>query len=266
MQETKNKGIITLTTDWGPRDHYCGAVKGAILSGYPNVTIVDISHQIPPFSLKQASFVLRNAWSHFPEGTVHIIGINTEESENTPHIALKYKNHFFIGADNGIFALLFDERPDTIVELTIPQDSGHFIFSTRNRFVKAAIHLSQGKPIEELGDVRSELKALISMQPQVSGGTIRGRVIYIDNYENVFLNIPEKLFLETGMKRKFNLIIKGKSHSQGQVRDAYSDVPDGEIAILFSTTGYLEIAINKGNAASLLGLKYDDIVVIDFEP
>ncbi|MGV8114496.1 MAG: S-adenosyl-l-methionine hydroxide adenosyltransferase family protein [Lentimicrobium sp.] len=256
--------IITLTTDWGPRDHYSGVVKGAILSKLPEARIVDITHQIPPFNVKQASFILRNSFPHFPDGTVHIVGVNTEESELTPHIALLYRNHYFIGADNGIFTLMFDGLPDKIVELTIPQDSGHFIFSTRDRFVKAAVHLATGKPVEELGDVRNELKALISMQPQINGNIISGRVIYIDNYENVFLNITEKEFLETGMRRRFSLNIKGKTHPVNVVRNAYSDVPEGEIAVLFSTTGYLEIAINKGNASSLLGLRNDDVVLIEF--
>lgn len=256
--------IITLTTDWGIRDHYAGVVKGAILSKLPEARIVDITHLIPPFDLKRASFILRNTFHQFPEGSVHIVGVNTEESEAIPHIAISYRNHFFIGADNGIFALMFDQVPDRIIELTIPQDSGKFIFSTRDRFVKAAIHLATGKPIEELGHERDDMKALISMKSQINGNVISGRVIYIDNYENVFLNITEQEFLETGMKRNFLLNIKGRTHTVKKLRNAYSDVPEGEIAVLFSSTGYLEIAINKGKASSLLGLKYDEVVLVEF--
>lgn len=256
--------VITLTTDWGSRDHYAGAVKGAIISRLPDARIVDITHRIPAFDVKQASFILRNTFHHFPEGSIHIIGVNTEESESTPHVAILYRKHFFIGADNGVFALMFDRSPEKIVELTIAQDTGYFIFSTRDRFVKAAVHLAKGGTIEELGDVRSELKALITLRPQINGSTIAGRVIYIDNYENAFLNVTSGEFAEVGQNRKFSLNIKGKTHPVSTIRDAYGEVPEGEIAVLFSTTGFLEIAINKGNAAGLLGIATDDVILIEF--
>ena len=257
--------IITLTSDWGLRDHYIASVKGALISRLPDVRIVDISHHISPFNLKQGSFVLRNAFPAFPKGTIHIVGLNTEESESTPHIALLHDGHFFIGTDNGIFTLMFDTLPEKIIELEIPQDSGYFTFSSRDRFVKAAVHLAKGEPLEELGNLRSDLNALISMKPQINGNTIAGRVIYIDNYENVFLNISYTELEDTGNRRKFALNIKGRKYQVNQLRRAYTDVPDGEIAIIPSSTGFIEIAINCGNAASLLGLHVDDVVLIEFE-
>ena len=257
--------IITLTSDWGIRDHYIAAVKGTLMSRLPDVRIVDISHHISPYNLKQGSFVLRNAFPAFPKGTIHIVGINTEESETTPHIALLHDGHYFVGTDNGIFTLMFDVLPEKIIELEITQDSGYFTFSTRDRFVKAAVHLAKGGPLEDLGNLRSDLKALISMKPQIDGNTIAGRVIYIDNYENVFLNISYTELENTGHKRKFSLNIKGRKYQVNQLRSAYSDVPNGEIAIIPSSTGYLEIAINQGNAASLLGLHTDEVVLIEFK-
>ncbi len=256
--------LITLTSDWGTRDHYAGAVKGSIYSKLPEARVVDITHDIPPFDVKKASFILRNAFINFPEGTIHIVAINTEESETTPHLAILYKGHYFIGADNGLFSLVYDEQPEKIVELTIMQDTGYFVFSSRDRFVKAAVHLANGNSIDELGDIRTDLKPLFTMKPQINANSISGRVIYIDNYENAFLNIRADEFSEVGKNRRFNLVIKGKSHSVNTVREAYSAVPESEIAVIFSTTGYLEIAINKGNAASLLGIRVDDIILIEF--
>ncbi|MBK9356718.1 MAG: SAM-dependent chlorinase/fluorinase [Bacteroidales bacterium] len=118
--------------------------------------------------------------------------------------------------------------------------------------------------MEELGVVRSELKALITLRPQINGSTIAGRVIYIDNYQNVFLNVNAADFSEVGNNRKFSLNIKGKTHPVNTVRDAYGEVSEGEIVVLFSTTGFLEIAINKGNAAGLLGIATDDVILIEF--
>ncbi|GAB1405832.1 MAG: SAM-dependent chlorinase/fluorinase [Lentimicrobiaceae bacterium] len=257
--------IITLTTDWGPRDHYAGIVKGMLHSRLTDVSIVDITHQVEPFNVKQASFILRNVFPYFPKGTVHIVGINTEESEQTPHIAIEYKGQFFIGADNGIFTLLFDEKPDAVVELTIPQESGFYIFSTRDRFVKAAVHLCNGGEIGQLGHTRDKLTTLISLQTQKNGNRLIGRVLYIDHYENVLLNITKHEFEEFGRKRRFNLNIRGKQHAVKQLYEAYSDVIPGEIVLLFSITGHLEIGINKGNASSLLGLSIDDMVVLEFD-
>ncbi|MBV2245642.1 MAG: SAM-dependent chlorinase/fluorinase [Lentimicrobium sp.] len=257
--------IVTLTTDWGARDHYAGIVKGMLLSRLPDANVVDITHQVDPFNVKQASFILRNAFPYFPKGTIHIVGINTEESEKTPHVAMEYKGQYFIGADNGIFTLLFDERPDAVVEITLPQETGFFIFSTRDRFVKAAVHLANGGSITGLGHSRQELTALIAMKPQVNGNSLNGRVIYIDHYENVLLNITIKEFEDFGTRRRFNLNIRGKRHKIRQVCEAFSDVIPGEIVVLFSTTGHLEIGINRGNAAGLLGLKIDDVVIVEFE-
>ena len=101
--------IITLTSDWGYKDHYIGAVKGAILHRMPDATIVDISHSIPPFNVEHAAFVLKNCYHNYPEGTVHIIGVNTEESDKNPHTAIFIDGHYFIGADNGVFSAAYNK-------------------------------------------------------------------------------------------------------------------------------------------------------------
>jgi S-adenosylmethionine hydrolase len=131
--------IITLTSDWGHSDHYIGAVKGSILSLLPDVKIIDISHQVAPFNIEQAAFILKNCYKNFPKGTIHIIGVNTEESDKNPHTVVFINDHYFIGTDNGIFSMIFDKPPKKIIELNIMQDSDYFTFSTRDRFVKAAI-------------------------------------------------------------------------------------------------------------------------------
>ncbi len=256
--------IITLTTDWGLMDHYVGAVKGSIISRLPDARIVDITHLIPPFDLKKAAFILRNSYLHFPKKTIHIIGVSTEESESTPHIVVMHHDHYFIGADNGIFTLLFNEIPNQIYELRIPQDTNFFTFSTRDRFVKTAVHLALGNDIEELGVPGTKLNTYINMQPQLDSNKLHARVIYIDNYENIYLNVTADEFTQMGKGRSFSLYIKGKPENIRKVHDAYGEAPEGEIVVLFSTTGFVEIAVNKGNAASLLGFKTDQIVIIEF--
>ena len=139
------------------KDHYLAAVKGSIHKLIPDAEIVDISHNIPSFDLNQTSFIIRNSYKYFPEGSIHIIGVKSDASISTPHTAVLYDGHYFIGADNGVFSLIFDHDPDKIVELDIIQDSDSFTFSTRDVFVIAAAHIASGKPFEELGIVKESL-------------------------------------------------------------------------------------------------------------
>ncbi|HAL65578.1 MAG: hypothetical protein XD81_0553 [Bacteroidetes bacterium 38_7] len=257
--------IITLTSDWGLKDHYLAAVKAAILSRMPEVKIIDISHQIPPFDLNQASFIIRNCWKAFPQGTVHIIGINTEAGIKSPHIALETEGHYFIGADNGIFSLIFDKEPEHIIELEIIQDSEYFTFSTRDVFVKAALYLLKGNPIEGLGLPRLSLNPCTPFQPVINQNSITGKVIYVDVYENVFTNISREMFQQIVKGRRFHIELGYSRNTIHKISEAYSDVPEGEILALFSSTGLLQIAINRGNASGLLGLGLDDNVRIVFE-
>jgi len=256
--------IITLTTDWGLKDHYTGAVKGALLSLMPDITIVDISHEIPTFDIEPASFVIRNCYSNFPAGTIHILGINTEASIETPHMLVIYDGHYFIGADNGIFSLIFSKKPEKIIELNITQNSNYFTFSTRDVFVKAAYMILRGDKPEDLGFVKDSVNEMIQLKPVIETNAIKGNVIYIDAYENVITNITEELFREIGNGRRYSISFRS-GYDISEISQAYKDVDAGEKLALFGSSGCLEIAINMGNASSLLGLKMKDSVRIDFE-
>jgi len=255
--------IITLTSDWGLKDHYLAAVKGAIYNQISDAIIVDISHQIPSFDLNQAAFIIRNFYKNFPPGTIHILGINTEASIDTPHTVVFNDGHYFIGSDNGIFSLIFDEIPETIIELDIIQDSDYFTFSTRDVFVKVACHLSKGKPLAELGRPKETVLSKMSFKPVIDGSLIKGKVIYVDSYENVFTNITESLFKSMTRGKKFVIQFRSASYRINKISRSYNDEVEGEMLALFSTSGHLEIAINRGKASSLLGLKIDQPVLIE---
>ncbi len=255
--------IITLTSDWGRKDHYLAAVKGAIYCKMADVTITDISHDISHYNIMEAAFVVKNSWKSFPEGTVHIIGVDSEASVKHPHMLVVCDKQYFIAADTGIFSLIFDQKPDEIYEITTYQDSDIFTFPARDVFVKVACHLAQkGKP-SEIGQPRDSYNVLKVFNPVLDPDSIRGVVIYIDGYENVVTNIRSKDFSEVGKGRKFTLHFRGEELHQ--IHSAYSDVPEGEIIAVFGATSFLEIAINKGNAAGLLGLEINESVRIEFK-
>ena len=257
--------VITLTSDWGTKDHYVGAVKGTILRQLPSAVIVDITHDIPPFDLNQAAFIIRNFYKNFPEGSIHILAVNTEASIRHPHTLIKHEGHWFIGADNGLFSLIFDDKPELIIDLDVIQDSDYFTFPTRDVFAKVACHIAEGKPAEKLGHVKKEVLQKMAFRPVIQGDLIKGQVIYVDNYENAFTNITESLFNSATKGRKFAITFRSAKYRITHISKSYQDVPEGEMLALFSSSGHLEIAMNKGNAASLLGLNTDQAVNVELD-
>lgn len=250
--------IITLTTDFGLKDHYASAVKGAILKQLPNVTIIDISHKIGKYNLPETAFILKNAYPNFPKGSIHIIGVRSEQSSQSPQVIVFSDGHYFIGADNGIFSLLLDSPIDKIIALP-PNDS---VFPTLDIFVDAACHIAQGKPFENLGTPTQSLFELLPFRATSMDDLIRGTVIYIDTYGNVIINITKTLFTKIANGRSFTIELK--SHEIKTISKFYNDVPNGEVLALFNSTGYLEIAVNLGKADSLLHFKINDNIPIHF--
>jgi S-adenosyl-L-methionine hydrolase (adenosine-forming) len=251
--------IITLLSDWGLTDHYVASVKGAILSRVPGAVIVDISHQIRLFDIKHASFVMRNAWRSFPEGTIHIIGVDSIESDKHPHVIVKSEGHYFIGADTGLISIILDETPEAIIAIGVNQDSGYFTFPARDRFVKVAAMLIQGTKMEDLGEAIPALNPKTLLQPAFDGKTIFGRVIHIDNYENAFVNITETYARECMGKNQYRIVCKKDSFP---LVKAYDDVREGQHCALYASNGYLQLAVNRGKAASLQGIAVDNEVLV----
>lgn len=255
-------GIVTLISDWGLSDYYVAAVKGMIYKHQPDATIVDISHQIQPFDTLEAAYILKNAYKSFPDGTVHIIGINTEESIKNVHIVAYYNKQYFIGTDDGIFSLIFDGEPESIYELDIPHESSSLTFSSRDRFAKAATHILKGGRPEELGSERSELVKKMLFNPPINEDSLKGMIIHIDNYDNLITNISRNEFNKFTAGSKFEISFRTQKYKAAKIHDSYGDVRPGEIVALFTSNDMLEIAINKGKAASLLGIAKSHLIVV----
>ena len=252
--------IVTLTTDFGWRDYYLGLLKGAMLRNHASLNLVDITHDIQTYDIVQAAFIFRNIWKNFPKGTIHLVSVNDFGSPQSGFIAIQHHGHFFVGPDNGLFSLVFDQVPTLIQQLPYQED-GHF--PLKEIYAEAIGHLANGKPIHELGEPKEELEQRITFQPVIGASRIRGSVIHIDNYENVILNITKDLFQQVGGERSFTLSFK-RHDPITQLSNHYYEVPVGEILCLFNSADYLEIAINMGKASSLLGLQIEDTVQVDF--
>lgn len=275
--------IITLTTDFGLKDPSVALVKGAIYSALGEATIVDITHDIPPFDIAEAAYIIKNAYKAFPAGSIHILGVDSEFTPENNHIAVKLDDHYFIGANNGIISLIANEiLPEICVEINI-HNKTLSNFPVLDIFVQVASHLVRGGTLDVIGKRTTQIKNLKYIEPTVSSleksTKIYGNVLYVDNYGNVISNISKKLFESVGKGRDFTISARGFTFNK--IYNNYSDVVDfenpqdekdshGKKLAIFNTANYLEIAIYKsnpqtiGSAATLLGLKYTDTITVSF--
>ncbi len=256
--------LITLTTDWGTRDHFVGSLKGLLYSAVPEVTIVDISHHVSRHNIQQAAYLFRNAYTKFPEGTLHFIGVTTLMGNSGELIAIRHNGQYFIGMNDGLFSLVFDTvRPDDIVVInTIEEASPGFDLET---IAYASGHLLHGDPITELGFPPADYRTKSYFQPVIEEEVLRGTVIYIDDFGNVITNITRQLFEEQARNRRFEIVTRKLTNSLNQIHRHYHELESGGMMALFNAGGYLEIAINQGSASTLLGLKLNDNIRIEFK-
>ena len=272
--------IITLTTDYGWKDHFVGALKGKILSEYSEAKIIDISHEIDPFNTLEASYIISASYASFPKGTVHLIGVDIEANKENKHIVMQWNDQYFIAADNGILSMLSQKIiPQKIVAINIhdrlPNEA-----TDLDVFVKVACHLSKGGLMNVIGKEINTIKEVTNLQAIVSddGNSLKGHVIYIDHFGNVITNISKKYFIEIGKGRPYEIVMKTKNiktilpnYSAIANSDKYPIKSyEGEKLAIFNEAGFLEIAIfrsnptNVGSANSLLGLNYRDVITIKF--
>lgn len=273
--------IITLTTDFGEKDHFAGAIKGAIYSELPDVNIVDISHSVAPFNIPEAAYIIQNAYNSFPKGTIHIIGIDSELNPENKHIAVKLDDHYFICANNGIMSMICTEiSADKIVEINI-HDKITTSFPVLDVFVKVACHIARGGTLEVIGKVIDHIKPISNLKPQVNDeqDKIIGSIIYIDHYGNVVTNIKRSFFESVQKGRAFEISVRSEKFKI--IHDNYSDVvnfdlphdkrhDDGKGLVVFNSSNYMEIAVYKsnsstvGSASTLMGLDLRDTVTVNF--
>ena len=276
------KPIITITSDFGYKDPYLAAVKGVLYSELTEPIIVDISHDIAPFDIAQAAYIIHNSYQHYPENSIHLICIDTEIRPDNPPLIVRMNNHFFVCPDNGVLSLVSPHgKADQITQID-HQTLGNNSFSSLTVFARAAAHLARGGAPNVIGKNKETIKNLSPFTPTISADkrVIQGKVIYVDNYENVITNIPKKLFDEIGQERPYE--VEARSNRFTKILNSYGKIirydidkkhrsEDGKPLALFNAAGLLELAIYRSNplvtggASSLFGLGYLDVVTIRFE-
>ena len=246
--------LLTLTSDIGHQDFLIGAIKGQLLQGNGNFTLVDISHNLSPFNYPQAAYVCRNAIKNFPAGTFHLVLVNLFD-EKPEHMLLAEHNGQFIGcADNGLLTMILEEVPQKVVGLKLDKNQQKNTVYCTSVFASVFNELSNGKKTEDMGDAAISIRVKNPLRPMLGNNWIEGQIIFIDNFENVIVNINKDEFEVQRKGRSFKIVFK-RDEVIDKISETYADVNEGEKLALFNSAGYLEIAINKGNAAGLLGLQ-----------
>ena len=246
--------LLTLTSDIGEQDYLVGAVKGRLLRIDPDFQIVDVTHKLSPFNYPQAAYVCRNAIKNFPEFTYHIVLVNLFESRPEQLLFAFHKEQYLICADNGLLGMILEEKPEMVIGIPLDKLAIKNTLYCIDVAAKAIVQLSKGSPIQDIGIPDTSYIEKNPLRPTLGDNWIEGQIIFIDNFENVIVNITQDQFEQQRKGRKFKIVFK-RDEIIERISGSYADVPQGEKLVLFNSAGYMEIAINKGNAAGLFGLK-----------
>lgn len=245
--------LVTLTSDIGEQDYIVGAVKGQLLQINPAFSLVDISHQLVPFNYPQSAYICRNAIRNFPEFTYHIILINLFEQKPEHLLLAFHKNQYILCADNGLLTMILEDKPELVIGLPLDKNATKNTLYCAEVFGNAINDLMNGISLQEIGEPDVPIIEKNHLRPLLGEDWIEGQIIFIDNFENVIVNITREEFEAQRKGRSFRIVFK-RDEIIDKVSETYADATEGEKLALFNSGGYLEIAINKGNAAGLFGL------------
>ena len=256
------KNIITLTTDFGLRDHYVGAMKGVMLSVNENVHPVDITHCIESHDIRAASFVIGNSYLYFPKNTVHLVVVDPGVGSRRMPMVLFANGHFFVGPDNGVFSSVIRSCEDFSAREIKNRD--YFLeetsstFHGRDIFSPVAAHLSLGVSFSEIGPQIRDPKILPSAGYSVNGAEIRGTVVYTDKFGNLITSIPTEA-VRDGVRA---VVTVGDKQVTG-ISESYSSVEPGEIVVVGGSGGYIEISVNQGRACDIFGEIPPEVIIVE---
>lgn len=246
--------LLTLTSDIGQQDYLVGAVKAQLLQINPAFSIIDISHSISPFNYPQAAYICRNAIRNFPAFTYHIILVNLFEKKPEQLLLAFHNSQYLLCADNGLLNMILEEKPELVIGIPLDKTAIKNTLYCAGIMGRTIHQLAQGESIKNIGIPDVTYREKNHLRPLLDNNWIEGQIIYIDNFENVIVNITREQFEEQRRGRSFRIVFK-RDEVIDRISESYADVNEGEKLALFNSAGYLEIAINKGNAAGLFGLK-----------
>jgi S-adenosylmethionine hydrolase len=256
--------ILTLTSDWGSRDHYLASFKGMLLSRIPSIHLIDVSHDIENYNTIQAAFIVQNTFDKFPDGSIHFIAVSNSENctSKNPYLVVRYKGHFLIGEDNGMFNLIIGSAEKEVIRL--PFDSNLNKKELNESFAVTIRKITEGE-YDSLGTREETVVQSFLPPPFVDSNSIKGTIIFIDSFGNAILNVTKQLFEKERKERTISILFRRSKYDVSEISSTYTDVDIGEMVAFFNQNDFLEIALNRESAAKLLGLRLMDPVRIEFD-
>ena len=253
--------IVSITTDFGLQDYYVAELKAQIYHRSPDVRIVDVSHSIDSHDIVQAAHFVENVFRSFPKRSIHCVAVYNYYQKHSSFIAFEREGHYFIGPDNGVFSLMFEDlNPTDVFEID------HKLLgldSIAKTIGWATSYLVKRNPIDEIGIQRTEINQKMGIKPVVVGSQIRATIIHIDHYKNVVINLKKDKFDKIRKGRDFQIYYKQKDPIT-QISENYGDVAITDVMCSFNTAGYLQIGINMGKASTMLNLNKNETIQINF--
>lgn len=257
--------IVALLSDFGTRDHYAGSMKAVLLSVCPDVTIVDIGHEIPPHDVMAGALELAACYRYFPTGTIFLVVVDPGVGSVRRGIAAETGEHRFVAPDNGVLTAVFAETPPKrVVELTERKYARPTVsrtFEGRDRFAPAAGWLAKGVVLTTLGRTVIDYHMLPIPAPEVEREQVRGQVLRVDRFGNLITNIDRRTF-DRVAHEGVGLAVQVDGRDVDRVVNTYAEAAAGELCALFGSTDHLEIAVNAGSAAERLGLGRGALVTV----
>ncbi|MBV8549692.1 MAG: SAM-dependent chlorinase/fluorinase [Acidobacteriaceae bacterium] len=255
MSSSFSRPVITLTTDFGTSDHYVGTMKGVLLTRCPNATLVDISHEIPPFSIEAGAYAIEQAASYFPPGTVHVVVIDPGVGTSRRAIIAQVSGHTFVAPDNGVLSLVLSREPKAVIREVVNKslwpNQPSSTFHGRDIFAPVAGALAAGtaRP-EDVGPVCGWVEMLPNLLPaELAPGVWSGKVLSVDRFGNVITNF------ESGPLAAAGFQVASGRHVVTEFHTTFGQAPPGVCFAYFGSSGYVELGMNQGSAAEHLQLR-----------
>ncbi len=259
--------IITLLTDFGTKDHYVASMKGVILKINPQCCMIDVSHQVTPHDIQEGAFVLANAYSYFPKGTIHLAVVDPGVGGARKPLLLVTPDYYFVGPDNGLFTLI-TQRESVEQIIALDRKKYHLskvstTFHGRDIFAPVAAHLSLGIKPSVLGHKIDSSLCLGFQGPFVKEGELFGEIFHVDIFGNLVSNINERTLIRFTRGHPF-VIRVGRKFIPG-LKQGYWEGKEGEPIALLGSAGFLEISVREGNAQKKLKVRRGDSISISTE-
>jgi hypothetical protein len=257
--------LITLTTDFGLADPYVAEMKGVILRISPHSRIVDVSHDVEKFNVRMAAYTLASAAPYFSKGTVHLAVVDPGVGTKRRAILIQTQQASYVGPDNGVLALAARSQGiEHVFEITNPRFKLSIVSNTfhgRDIFAPAAAYLSKGVRPAEFGPEIKRISLPRFTRIVRGKNMLVGEVLHTDGFGNVITNFPQEELQSAGAKIKIGVKLKSRRMTLKLCR-SYAEAKKNEALAIVGSHGFLEVSINQGDAAAILGVKAGDKITL----